>query len=290
MSSSWAETVERLHREGEAYVLVTVIGARGSTPRDSGSKMVVTAEHSFDTIGGGHLEFQSTRKARELLVDKDVRQHIEHFPLGASLGQCCGGSISVLFERFEPCQLQLQLFGAGHVAKALVPILGGLPCRVQWVDEREAEFPESMPGNTRSLVSDTPSAEVANMPAGSYYLILTHNHQLDYELCEAILRRGDARYVGLIGSETKWRRFQQRFQHRGIDAGIHEQIHCPVGNLDVPGKRPMEVAVSIAAQIIQHYQSEPAAIAQRQQVQRGLHWKDIKRELATLNRDDDSDS
>jgi xanthine dehydrogenase accessory factor len=88
------------------------------------------------------------------------------------------------------------------------------------------------------------------MPANSYYLIMTHSHQLDFEILETVLQRGDARYVGLIGSETKWARFRHRFQHRGHDESFFRCVRCPVGLAAVPGKLPIEVAVSIAAEII----------------------------------------
>jgi xanthine dehydrogenase accessory factor len=230
--------------------LVTVLGARGSTPRESGTKMVVSADATFGTIGGGHLEFKALDIAIVLLGQEGDQQKIEYFPLGPGLGQCCGGSTTVLFESFKGTQFNIMLFGAGHVGLALTGILKQLPCQLHWVDSREALHPASLPAHIKTVISERPAHEVADMPPGSYYLIMTHNHQLDYEILEAVLKRGDARYVGLIGSETKWRRFKMRLEHKGYSPDFYRDVHCPVGLAAVPGKRPIEVAVSVAGELI----------------------------------------
>jgi len=272
----WHEAITYLEARSEAYVLITLLGTRGSTPRNSGTKMVVSANKSYCTIGGGHLEFQAIAKAQSLLKSGQLSgeniQEIEHFPLGARLGQCCGGSASVLFESFSAAEANIMLFGAGHVGKALVSILAQLPCRVQWVDNREEEFPDSLPGNTTRIISETPEAEVAVSPPGTYYLVMTHNHPLDFAITHAALERKDAAYVGLIGSNTKWQRFKMRFEHRQYGSEFYDSVRCPVGLSQVPGKLPMEVAVSIAGEIIADYQAKQ----KDKPVQQGVHWRDLK--------------
>ncbi|WP_425641906.1 xanthine dehydrogenase accessory protein XdhC [Marinomonas gallaica] len=277
MMKSWTDVVATLQRTGEAYVLVTVIGTRGSSPRETGSKMVVTAEHSDDTIGGGHLEYKSIAKARELLLTQQDCQHIEEYPLGATLGQCCGGKVTVLFEHFAERGKDVWVFGAGHVSKAMVPLLAELPLRVHWVDSREEQFPEYIPSNVERCLTDDPVGELKRATAGSYMLVLTHNHQLDYELTEAALRRGDLGFLGVIGSDTKALRFRQRLSHRQFDETAIDKMTCPVGLEQVPGKRPMEVAVSITGQLIALYQAEqPASL-----VQKAIDWQQLKRSLET---------
>jgi xanthine dehydrogenase accessory factor len=273
----WIDAVAQLEQAGQAYVLVTVLGSRGSTPRDGGTKMVVASDRLYGTIGGGHLEHKSVEIAGQMLLcDKEAEQRIEHFPLGASLGQCCGGSVTVLFESFPSSAVNIMLFGAGHVGAALTTILQELPCRVSWVDSRESQHPVGQNGQSTgkivSIVSDSPAEEVANMPAGSYYIIMTHNHPMDYDITEAVLKRGDARYVGLIGSATKWKRFQMRLQHRGYDPEFYQSVRCPVGLSSVPGKHPMEVAVSIAAEVIGEYHQN----APERTTQRGINWRELK--------------
>ena len=276
---NWSSATYQLNQQGKAYVMVTLIGITGSTPRDSGTKMVITHDEFFDTIGGGHLEFKATKFAHKLLKKGVNAQHIEHFQLGSQLGQCCGGTATVLFECFAATGINIMLFGAGHVGQALMPILSALPCQISWVDSRAEQFPENAEtlNNTRVIVSETPEDEVANMPANSYFIVMTHNHQMDFDISQAILKRGDFAYLGLIASDTKWRRFKQRYKHRGIDEALVERMHCPIGLPDVTGKLPMEVAVSVAGQIISCYQAnEHQNIVQDKGTQQGVPLKTIK--------------
>jgi xanthine dehydrogenase accessory factor len=270
--SQWHEAVSLLEASGDPYVLVTVMGARGSTPRDSGTKMVVCSDATFGSIGGGHLEYKAIATAMQLLSEGIAEQCIEHFPLGPKLGQCCGGSATLLFESFTGAEVSIMLFGAGHVGRALTGILGQLPVRVHWVDAREEEFPDTMPANVNRVLSDDPAAEVDTMPEGSYYIVMTHTHPLDFAITEAVLKREDAAYVGLIGSATKWQRFQMRFAHRGHDESFYESVRCPVGLDSVPGKLPIEVAVSVAGEVIAHYQQNRSG----RDTQQGVSWRELK--------------
>ncbi|MBL1271259.1 MAG: xanthine dehydrogenase accessory factor [Marinobacter maritimus] len=269
---NWYQAVAQCEDRGEPYVLVTVLGVTGSVPREPASKMVVTGEQSYDTIGGGHLEYRICQQARERLARQDFISEMANFPLGASLGQCCGGSVSVLLEAHPGCEQELVIFGAGHVAKALVTVLGGLPWRVTWVDERADQFPADCPGNVRMHHTDDPAGDAPTLCAGKQVLILTHNHQLDFELCRTLLNSGDCAGIGLIGSATKAERFRQRLEHRGFSAADISSIRCPVGRTDVPGKRPMEVAVSISAELL----SLSALPTRTTSARRGLPWKELK--------------
>lgn len=274
-NSHWLDAAQQLSQQGQSYVLVTLLGVRGSAPRDSGTKMVISDSATFDTIGGGHLEYKATEIAQQLIRDGQSGQKIEHFPLSAKLGQCCGGSTSVLFETFINTNINVVMFGAGHVGHAIAPMLAGLPVNLHWVDERSDLFPAVNARNTKHIVSEVPSDEVASMPHNSYYIILTHNHQRDFDITSAILKRGDAKYIGLIGSDTKWKRFKQRFSHRGFNDEQIASITCPVGLSDVPGKLPMEVAVSIVGQVINLYQQELAPVPHKQ----GVQWDELKQML-----------
>ncbi|QJD57477.1 xanthine dehydrogenase accessory protein XdhC [Pseudomonas sp. gcc21] len=269
----WYQAVADCEARGEPYVLVTVLGVAGSVPREPASKMVITAEHSYDTIGGGHLEFQIMTRAREQLAARRYETQLQHFPLGASLGQCCGGSVSVLLEGQPGSEARLVVFGAGHVGRALMTIMGHLPWQVVWVDSRADAFPEAaaLSANVRQHLTDDPVGDGQDLCAGSHALILTHNHQLDYELCRALLDAGSATSIGLIGSQTKAERFRLRLEHRGYTAEQIASIRCPVGRSDVPGKRPMEVAVSICAELL-----SLAAIDQPKARRRGVKWNELK--------------
>jgi xanthine dehydrogenase accessory factor len=251
--NNWISALADLQRQGEACVLVTIIEERGSTPRNAGSKMVVSAERIFDTIGGGHLEFKAMEIAREMLASGSQHTRLERFSLGASLGQCCGGVNVLLFEPMGQPQAHIAVFGAGHVGRALVPLLASLPCRVRWIDSRETEFPAHLPEGVTQVLTDDVIEEVDNLPAGSYCIVMTHNHQLDLALAAAILKRGDFGYFGLIGSKTKRVKFEHRLRDRGFDAAALQRMRCPMGLTEVKGKLPMEIAVSIAGEVIATY-------------------------------------
>jgi xanthine dehydrogenase accessory factor len=145
------------------------------------------------------------------------------------------------------------VFGAGHVGRALVPLLAALPCRVRWIDSREQEFPELIPNGVTKVVSEEPVDEVAELPPGCYCIVMTHNHQLDLELTAAILKRNDFTWFGLIGSKTKRVKFEHRLRERGFDEAVMARMRCPMGIAEVKGKLPIEIAVSIAGEIIATY-------------------------------------
>ncbi|WP_313056731.1 xanthine dehydrogenase accessory protein XdhC [Stutzerimonas nitrititolerans] len=249
----WINALAELQQQGEPCVLVTIIEERGSTPRNAGSKMVVSRERLYDTIGGGHLEYKAQKIAREMLENRVRETRLERFSLGASLGQCCGGATVLLFEPMGQPQAHIAVFGAGHVGRALVPLLASLPCKVRWIDSRESEFPAQIPAGVEKVVNDEVVDEVENMPAGSYFIVMTHNHQLDLELTAAILERGDFTYYGLIGSQSKRAKFEHRLRDRGFQPETVQRMRCPMGIAEVKGKLPVEIAVSIAGEVIATY-------------------------------------
>jgi xanthine dehydrogenase accessory factor len=251
--NNWISALAELQKQGEPCVLVTIIDERGSTPRNAGSKMVVCAAQLFDTIGGGHLEFKAMQIAREMLAEGSQQTRLERFSLGASLGQCCGGVNVLLFEPMGQPQAEIAVFGAGHVGRALVPLLASLPCRVRWIDAREQEFPAQIPDGVTRIINDEPVDEVDDLPKGSYCIVMTHDHQLDLELTAAILKRNDFTYFGLIGSKTKRVKFEHRLRERGFDPAVLQRMRCPMGLAEVKGKLPIEIAVSIAAEVIATY-------------------------------------
>ncbi|MFM2120432.1 MAG: xanthine dehydrogenase accessory protein XdhC, partial [Pseudomonadota bacterium] len=144
------------------------------------------------------------------------------------------------------------LHGAGHVGRAIVHLLAGLPCGVDWVDEREAEFPAStqLPPHIQVVATDEPVAEVAHAPPGSFFLVLTHSHELDLRITDAILRRRDFAYCGLIGSATKRARFMHRYEQRGVPEEALARLTCPIGLPGLAGKEPEVIAVSVVAQML----------------------------------------
>lgn len=270
INQPWQQAVAKCQKEAEPFSLVTVVGTTGSTPREGGSKMVVTRDATFDSIGGGKLELLATQKARELLlIDKHIQQ-IHHFPLAAKANQCCGGSVTVLIEVFPRTAVELVLFGAGHVAKALVSIASELDCHISWVDNREDLFPQEIPVGVEKISIEKPEDYISRIPEGAYIVIVTHDHALDYRLTKEILHNDDFAYLGLIGSATKAKRFRKHLKHDGFDNQSIDKLNCPIGLMELSGKLPMEVAVSIAAQILSKV---PATEKSKR---RGLSWQEVK--------------
>jgi len=254
MKINWSQAVAQLDRRGESFVIATLIVTRGSTPRNSGSKMVITKDAIYDTLGGGHLEHKIIQHANQMLVKNQPLQELKQFDLGIHLDQCCGGSTQVLFEAYEETRVNIMLFGAGHVGQALQPLLASLPCKIIWVDERAGLFPkQTLAPNIEKLVTHDPASQVEKMPANSFYIVLTHKHQLDFDLCGQIFARNDFSYLGLIGSQTKWRRFKRRFLRDGISQDQLDRVSCPIGLKQVEGKLPAEIAIAIAAQVVSQY-------------------------------------
>ena len=253
----WISVLHQLREKRQSCVLITVLSEHGSVPRDSGSKMVVTQQESFLTIGGGHLEFACIAQARAMLQSGATAPHTEDFSLGARLGQCCGGKTTLLFEPLLQAQPEIYLFGAGHVGQALVNLLATLPCHINWIDSRPDQFSD-VPAGVVTLQPDDPLDCVTRAPAGSYFIIMTHHHPLDFELCEAVLKRGDFRYAGVIGSATKNQRFRYRLAGKGVTSEPLARLRCPIGLPDVKGKLPAEIAVAIAGEIISVYQQQIA--------------------------------
>jgi xanthine dehydrogenase accessory factor len=251
----------RWRAEGRAAIVVQVSASRGSVPRGEGTRMLVAVDEVLGTIGGGHLELQAVERARGLL-----RLHgesaVQHLALGPSLGQCCGGVLDLAYTPLPLCdpaawplpapRFTLQLYGAGHVGRAIVQLLRGIDCRVQWIDERAGEFPpEPLPPHIERVCVEPVEAEVAVAPAGAFYLVLTHSHDLDMAIVYAILRRHDVGFLGLIGSATKRARFVARLRRRGIDEATLARMVCPIGLPGISGKEPEVIAVAVVAQLLQ---------------------------------------
>ena len=271
-----AELLNQLqHADG---VLVSVDSVQGSGPREVGAWMAVFPHTLVNTIGGGHLEFQAITEARALLARPahgnvpSPLTHEDHalttrYALGPALGQCCGGVVHLKFERISAADAPtlkqrllanghpLALFGGGHVGRALVNVLSTLPYNVQWVDSRDEIFPAQLPPNVVCEHSDPVHAAVADLPSGASVLIMSFSHAEDLDVVVACLKRqrsrGDLKFVGLIGSKTKWATFQHRLEAKGFSAEELAFITCPIGVSGITGKEPEVIAVSVAAQLLQ---------------------------------------
>ena len=262
MSSFVRDGARRWCDGGVPATVVEVTEARGSVPREAGTRMVVAADAVLGTIGGGHLELQAIHFARERLARGVGDPAEQRLALGPALGQCCGGAVTLRYAPLSAAAIAawpapaprftLQLYGAGHVGRAIAQLLAGIDCRVQWIDERESEFPQhaEQPPHIERLCVEPVEAEVRLAPPGAFYLVLTHSHDLDLAITEAILRRGDFGFLGLIGSQTKRTRFVRRFEQRGIAPAALARLTCPIGLPGIDGKEPEVIALAVVAQLL----------------------------------------
>lgn len=249
----------------EPAILVTVARTSGSVPREVGAWMAVALDGITGTVGGGHLEFDAIGRCRRALEGDELAEEVR-YPLGPSLGQCCGGVVWLRFERLAPGEAQaarlprepqrpVALFGAGHVGEAVARIARELPLALHWIDSRERQFPDApVPRGWRLDVCDPPSDAVEDLAPGSAVLIMSHSHAEDFDIVAACLRRqrerGDLAFIGLIGSRTKWASFRQRLQARGFGEAEQGRVVCPIGVPGVAGKQPAVIAVAVLAQIL----------------------------------------
>ncbi|MCW5649427.1 MAG: xanthine dehydrogenase accessory protein XdhC [Ramlibacter sp.] len=253
----------RVLKNGPA-VLVTVHAVQGSGPREVGAWMALTPGEVINTIGGGHLEFQAIDEARR--KPPGTGADLRRYPLGPSLGQCCGGVVHLQFEwvtlddaaalqaRLCASLTPVALFGGGHVGQALVHLLGTLPLAVSWIDSRDGIFPNDVPLNVHCEHSDPVQAAVADLAPGSHVLIMSFSHAEDLDVVAACLtRRRTARdlpYIGLIGSKSKWATFRHRLEARGFSEAELAGVTSPIGLAGITGKQPEVIAVSVAAQLL----------------------------------------
>jgi xanthine dehydrogenase accessory factor len=273
-------------------VRILVVSVAGSVPREAGTSMLVWSNGEDGTIGGGELENQAVREARGML-DRPAPPSLRAVPLGPSLGQCCGGSVTLAWERFDAAHLPeslpyaralagttsprpivdlapgagplvrggwlieaapesgrpLWVWGAGHVGRAIVGVLAPWPgAAITWVDLGPDRFPGTIPSNVTLLPAAEPPALVRYVPRNADHLIVTRSHELDLQLCHALLDRGFAS-LGLIGSATKFARFRSRLTTLGHPPAQISRIACPIGDPSF-GKHPQAIAVGVAAALI----------------------------------------
>ena len=349
---TWLSSFKKAIALNNGCVLLTVIETKGSTPCSVGDKIIFSNKQlTFGSIGGGNLEFQALTLAQDLL-DKDSNStHLEKYPLGATLGQCCGGYVKVMFESFVNSSTQLKkknswletvsdliekqqdfvvatiidnqtdernsgkkfvyttnsdkspssnnltskisagaynllstndsptiaqyqnsseslievcyekvsntelqsvaIFGAGHISRALMPILTKLPIRIYWIDDRAEQF-EQYQGDTSqiNIICDDFISGLEDLPDETYCLVITYSHQMDFDICEKIISRNNFSYLGMIGSRIKGNKFRDRLLQKGHPKETVEKFICPIGAKQKFLKSPTAIAVTIAMDLL----------------------------------------
>jgi xanthine dehydrogenase accessory factor len=243
-------------------IRVTVSAVQGSAPREVGAAMLVAADGIEGTIGGGALEWEAMRIARAMLAEG--QDHAEHrLPLGPALGQCCGGAVSLRFEAAETLNQSpgapLWVWGAGHVGRAMVAVMAPLPqVAITWIDDSAARFPTDIPKAVEAVVATDMALLMTHAPPLAHHLILSYSHEIDLSLCHGALMRGFAS-CGLIGSETKWARFQARLKALGHQDAEISRILCPIGEPEL-GRSPQAIAVGVARRLLKEQMHKESAV------------------------------
>jgi xanthine dehydrogenase accessory factor len=271
---SWVTAVEALRRERRAGVLVTLVAVRGHAPREAGAKMVVAADATWDSIGGGNLEATAVARARAMLAEGTSR-----IPELMSLSlndkalvdhgvQCCGGEVTIVLEPVAVVP-SVAIFGLGHVGVELARILARHDVELHLVDSRAEQASEAaLAGVTRDALArvhvhhaPVPELVLGQVPPGTHVLVMTHDHAEDIALCDVALRCSHLGSVGLIGSSAKWSRFRTKLAQEGRGPEAVARITTPIGLPDVAGKDPATIAVSVAADLVRTFERDRAVSA-----------------------------
>jgi len=357
--SSWLKPLKTAIALNNGFVLITIIATKGSTPCSNGDKIVFTANETiFGSIGGGNLEFKALSFAREMLNLKDNSNQLVKYPLGATLGQCCGGYVKVLFESFLRSRSSLKakdswvekvskfykestdfilatsiknssnskldkkkfvythnsfysssddkklssfvenhaskllqnsqsptiveyvdgtglksdiclekvassellpvaIFGAGHISRALMPILINLPIKLFWIDDRQEQF-DKYQGDTSQIkiICDDFVESISELPDYMYCLVITYSHKIDFEICEKMIIQNNFSYLGMIGSSIKGKKFRDRFIQKSYPEEVVNKFNCPIGEKQKFLKSPTAIAVTIAMDLINFIENQ----------------------------------
>lgn len=266
----FVEKLAELSAAGRPFASVTLVETVGSTPSDAGTKMLVDSSGLiFGTVGGGKVESKAIGHAQHLLdtaaTNGSQTCELIEWNLQRDVGMTCGGAVKLLFEAYNFRDWRIVVFGAGHVAQALVRLLLLLECRVVCIDQREewlAKLPSSP--KLRGVLLAEPSDFVKELRHEDYVLCMTMGHKTDRPILQAILeqtavnqtpetqtrRHSPLPYLGVIGSQAKRKVLVRELVEGGISKELAEQFRCPIG-LPLGSNQPGEIAVSVAGELIQ---------------------------------------
>jgi xanthine dehydrogenase accessory factor len=234
-------------------VTVTVVDTMGSVPQDRGAKMIVTAQglHS-GTVGGGKVETRAIAEAQEMLSG-DIAENTRfvQWNLAKDVGMTCGGIVRLYFESHNIGRWQIVIFGAGHVANAVITLLVHFDCMITCIDPRGewlAKLPQS-PKLTTIETGDMP-AIVKSLPDDAFVVLMTMGHTTDKPILIEILRTRRFPYLGVIGSDAKANILRRDIAEAGLPEEAQGAFHCPIG-IEIGTNHPYEIALSVIAQLIQ---------------------------------------
>lgn len=250
--SGFLQTALALEEAQVSYVVVTMISSKGHVPQDPGAKAIVTSDGLiWGTVGGGKVEARAILTAKNILAEQKLGPQLLQWNLQTEIGMSCGGEAEYLFEPFGLMQWKIAVFGAGHIAQVFVPTLLNLTCQVVCIDSR-SEWLEKLPThrNLKKILSMDLSQEVAAL-RGYDFTLMTQGHTTDLPILRAIFNQHpEARYIGVIGSDVKAMKIKKELKELGLDEEKLNRLRCPMG-LDIGSNQPGEIAISIAAELLQ---------------------------------------
>lgn len=236
----------------QRFAMVTLVDVIGSSPQNAGSRMLVTRNGVYHgTIGGGKVEFKAVNEAKSLLENKSITTSFVEWNLKNDVGMSCGGIVRIYFEAFHTKTWKIAVFGAGHVANALIPLLLLLECQIQCIDSRLAWL-NKLPHSPKLTLIHTEEmvSEVQHLDPNTFVLLMTMGHSTDLPILLEILQSKQFPYLGVIGSKAKGARLRKEIEEANLPSSCKEAFFCPIG-LDLGNNHPQEIAISVAAQLIQ---------------------------------------
>ena len=243
-----------------------LISTEGSVPRNSGTFMLITSKYLFGSIGGGQLEYTIIKKAKKILKENiSEKNQILNIPLGPSIGQCCGGYVQVEITKYKNGNQSLKnekilisksdniyIFGAGHIGQELSKRSIDLEFNVHLIDSRNNYLKMLKEKKVTPIYVEFPWMIIKNLPSKSYFVILTHSHDYDFKIINEILNINSFKFIGLIGSKTKMKRFSNRLIKLGHNQSIINKIECPIGLKNISSKKPAEIAIAIIGRLLEY--------------------------------------
>ena len=260
---------KKIH-EGEKYdfaiIKAKLINTVGSVPRNEGTIMLVSKKYIFGSIGGGQLEYSVIQQSLNILENnQNFKERIVNIPLGPSIGQCCGGYVQVKISRHKngkECfrnekninhiKDNLYIFGAGHIGKDLACKFIDLDFNINLIDSRKEYLQVINNENITNIYAKLPWLIVKSLPQNSFFIILTHSHDFDFKIINEILKINKFKFIGLIGSKTKMKRFKSKLLKLGHHESLIDKIECPIGIKSITSKKPGEISISIIARILEY--------------------------------------
>lgn len=247
------EALSQLAETNQVFVSATLIEVRGSTPQDAGSKMLVDATGLVHgTVGGGKVEFRAIEFAQTMIEDADRNREIVDWNLQRDIGMTCGGLVKLYFEVYNRISWHVVVFGAGHVAQALITLLLTLQCRITCIDSRQ-QWLDKLPEHPQldTVCSDDLTRNAEKLSSNDFVICMTMGHSTDRPVLRTIFENKiSPAYLGVIGSKSKRGALLRELKSDGIPAETAEQFLCPIG-LPIGTNQPAEIAISIVAQLIE---------------------------------------